>query len=297
MSRSCVAVLLLAKLSHGCAFARSGGALPAGHVSVDSGECPNAAPGVPYLDAAGEASVWPDLPYNDFYLAKYIANMSIAYNTPLCYVSMQVLPSPPNGTVPGGKNCTWSGQPSYLDVLELYALGSQAIARMQALVDARWGAFRGSVCGGGSTNAKALCAEYPTSEKCAPAVLGQLSPWAVATNIVEITEASLRAVIANDTTWRASPDWHVPAMASNLVRAGWGSGGSISFKVVPCAEVPPQLMDVAIDCDVLDPSSGKMVWDEVYEWWSSFKSSSALALGVREMQAALVRGEPVYRTE
>lgn len=219
--------MLLSKMVQGCAFSRAGGALPVGHVAVAGGECPNHAPGAPYLDAAGEASVWPDLVYDNFYLAAYIANMSSSYNTSLCYFSMQVLPSPPNGTLPGG-NCTWSGSPSYLDVLELIALGSQATARMQALVDAKWGAFRGSVCGGGSTNARSLCAEYPASEKCAPAVLGQLSPWAVASNIVEITRASLRAVVDNDTAWRASPDWHVPAMASNLVRAGWGSGGGIS---------------------------------------------------------------------
>lgn len=254
-----------------CGFARRGGALPDGHASIS---CPNQAPGVPYLDDAGDATAWPDLPYSDFAVAKYVANLSNTYKTPLCYYSMQVLPSPPSGTLPGG-NCTWDEPPSLTDVLTMLALGSQAMQRMQGLI-APSGPFRGSQCGGGSGNAAAVCAAYPTSRLCAPALAQQRSRWAVASNIVEITPATLPALIANDTAWRSSADLHIPAMASEQVQRGWGTGGGISFKVVQCADVPAGLAGLAIDCDTLDPATGKSVWDEAFEWWSSYKAPAWL---------------------
>jgi hypothetical protein len=263
--------LSLLSLASGCGFRKSGGTLPLGHVALTS--CPNTAPTVPYMDASGEATVWPDLIYEDFAVAKYVANLSSFYKTPLCYFSQQVLPSPPTGADPGG-NCTWTEPPPSSDVLDLLALASQAIYRMDSLISS--GAFRGSQCGSGSSNIQALCAAYPDSQLCVPALLTQKSRWAVASNIVEITAQTLPTVIANDTTWRSGADWHVPAMASNLVRKGWGSGGAITFKVVPCASIPPTLVGEAFDCDQLDAATGRAVWDEAFAWWSSFEGPAWL---------------------
>lgn len=267
--RACVA-FLLPLTALGCGFQRAGGALPVGHVSVS---CPNQAPTVPYMDASGEATAWPDLIYQNFSVARYIANLSTFYKTPLCYYSQQVLPSPPTGTLPDG-NCTWNEPPPSSDVLDLLALATQAISRMQTMIS--WGAFRGSQCGSGSSNIQALCAAYPDSELCVSALLKQTSLWAVASNIVEITEQTLPILIANDTKWRSGADWHVPAMASNLVRKGWGSGGGITFKVIPCSSIPATLIGEAYDCDDIDDSTGRAVWDEAFAWWSEYKGPAWL---------------------
>jgi len=271
-----------------CAFARRGGALPAGHVALD---CPNAAPGVPYLDGAvGEAHAWVDLPYGDFYIARAIANLSAQYATPLCYVSQQVLPSPPTGTDPASGNCTWPAVAAdAADVAAIYGLAAQAMARMRVMQQSG-PAFLGSSCGGGASNVRALCAVDPAGAKCVPALLNQRSAWAVASNIVRIDAETLPAVVANDTAWRGSESWHMPAMASAQVEKGWSTGGGISFKVVPCADVPPTLVGAAYDCDLLDPATGQPVWDEAFAWWAAYKAPAWLREGVRAAVAGARRG-------
>lgn len=283
-----VAAALALPSVRACGFARRGGALPAGHAGIS---CPNQAPGVPYLDGAvGEAHAWPDLPYADFYIARAIANLSTSYATPLCYVSQQVLPSPPTGTDPASGNCTWPATAAdAADVAAMYALGTQATTRMRAMQ--RGGpAFLGSTCGGGASNVRALCAADPAGEKCVPALLAQRSAWAVASNVVRIDAATLPAVVANDTAWRGSAAWHVPAMTSAQVAAGWGTGGGISFKVVPCADVPPALVGAAFDCDALDAATGRPVWDEAFAWWAAYAAPAWLREGVRAAVAARREG-------
>jgi hypothetical protein len=266
--------LLFLPVVFSCSGKRLGGNLPNNHVSVD---CPNKAPTVPYVDAAGEAQPWEDLPYGDFALPKYIANLSTAYATDLCYYSQQVLPSPPSGVQPDG-NCTWdTSKISVTDVFDLEAIGSQAISRMQQLAIPGISAFRGSQCGSGSSNIRALCSVAPDSKKCTPALLNQISLWAVAASILEMTEETLPSVIANDTLWRNSVDFHGVAIASNLVQQkGWGSGGQISFKIIPCVDIPSTLFNIAFDCSFIDPSTGNQVYDEAFNFWSTYKAPSWL---------------------
>lgn len=274
--------LLLPSAALACGFARLGGALPAGHAPVS---CPNFAPGVPYGLASGGAFI-PDLTYDGFILPRTIANLSTQYNVSLCYYSMQVLPSPPSGTLPGG-NCTWDAPPAVADVMDLYALATQAMQRMQALI--AFGAFAGSQCGGGSTNVRALCAAFPGSARCVPALLNQRSLWAVASNIVELTAATVKTLILNDTRWHNSPDWHLPAIGSSLVESGWSSGGAISYKVVECDRVPAGLRGIAIDCDVIDPATGVAVWDEAFAWWEAYTAPAWLSDALARVADSLPR--------
>ena len=66
-----------------------------------------------------------------------------------------------------------------------------------------------------------------------------------------------------------------------------GTGGGITFKVIPCADVPATLMGVAIDCDTLDPATGANVWDEAFGFWSAYTAPSWLRAEVAAMRAAL----------
>ena len=282
-------LLLSPALTSGCAYSASRRALPPGHPPLLG----VTAPGVPYMDAAGEATVFPHLPYSDWLVPRAIANLSAAYNVSLCYWSQQVLPSPPTGFDPstgacGGAPCAWPLLPARAsDVQALYALGEQATARM-ALMDAQRRAFLGSSCGGGYGNARTACAAQPGSAKCSPAVLAQASRWAVASNILRITPDTLQDAIANVTDWRAGGAWHAPAIGSALVASGWGFGGAISFKTLPCAAIPAPLLATAYGCDELDAASGRPVWDEAFEFWSSYKAPPWLAAEVAGLQARLL---------
>jgi hypothetical protein len=227
-----------------------------------------------------------------------IANLSAAYNVPLCYWSQQVLPSPPTGFDPstgacaGGAPCTWPLLPARLsDVQTLYALGEQATARM-ALMDAQRRAFQGSSCGGGSGNARVACAAQPGSPKCSPGVLAQTSRWAVASNILRITPDTLQDVISNVSTWRDGDAWHAPAIGSALVASGWGFGGAISFKTLPCAAIPAPLLATAYGCDELDTTSGRIIWDEAFAFWSEYKAPGWLVAEMAGLQARLLSRQP-----
>ena len=284
---------LLPSLALACSFSGSKLPLPAGHkpVPLHASQGINA-PGVPYLDAAGEATVYPDMPYSNFLVPRTLANLSAHYNVSLCYWSQQVLPSPPAGFSPATGGCTpspcaWPALPSSVaDVRALYALGLQAMARMRLMSGP---SFLGSTCGAGSGNVRALCAATPGDARCTAGALAQPNRWAVASNVLRMDPTTLAAVVANVSAWRSSVDWHVPAMASDLAARGWGYGGAISFKAMPCAAIPAPLTADSYDCDALDPSTNRTVWEEAFAFWSEYKSPPWLAAEVRALQSALSR--------
>jgi hypothetical protein len=285
------ALAALLPAAHACAFAGSGAPLPPGHPSPLLGIT---APGVPYMDAAGEASVFPHLQYNDWQVPRALANLSTHYGTPLCYLSQQVLPSPPTGFSPATGACTpspcaWPALPaSPSDVAALLALGSQALSRMRAMA-AGSPAFQGSTCAMGAGNLAVFCATAPpATPACSAGARAQATRWAVASNLLRVTADTLPALIANVTDWRGSQAWHAPAMGSDLVAArGWGFGGAISFKAMPCADVPAALLGNTFDCQALDPASGKTVWEEAFAWWSEYKAPQWLREEVGALQRAL----------
>ena len=265
-----------------CAYSGSGLALPPGHPALGI-----SAPGVPYLDAAGEAVQIHDLPYDSFAVPRFLANLSAFYATDLCYWSQQVLPSPPTGFDPAtgdcgaSSPCAWPETPGSLaDVQQMYALAAQAMGRMRAMAEGG-ASFLGSTCDGGLGNARVLCSALPGSPSCTPGALAQPSRWAVASNILRVTPATLPALVANVSLWRSSSDWHAPAMGSALVAKGWGVGGSITFKAMPCAAIPQPLLTASYDCDAINPASNATVWGEAFAYWSAYHAPQWLQAEVQ----------------
>ena len=287
-----VILALLLPSSAACAFSRSGLPRPAGHPPL--ADMPHA-PGVPYMDLHND-SHYPyegyDMPSDDWVVPRAIANLSAAYNEPLCYWSQQVLPSPPTGFNPATGDCApspcaWTSPPAAGDVEQLLALGAQATAAAQLMADAslRPGAtpsFLGAQCGSGAANVEVMCRSVdPRSPVCNATGLRQRSQWAVASNILVMTPGTLGAVQSNVTAWRSAPQLHLPAITSGLVQRGWGAGGGISFKVLPCAAVPEALVGRSFGCNEVDAGTGRLVWDEAFAFWQAYQAPGWLREGMR----------------
>ena len=290
-------VLLLALLlpsSAACAFSRTARGRqprPAGH-ALAGADFPHA-PGVPYMDEHN-GSYYPyegyDMPSDDWAVPRAIANLSAAAGEPLCYWSQQVLPSPPTGFDPATGGCTpspcaWSSPPAADDVKELLALAAQATAAAQYMADASLSpgatpSFLGAQCGSGAANMAVMCESDPGSPVCNATGLRQRSQWAVASNILVMTPDTLGAVASNVTAWRSAPQLHLPAITSGLVQRGWGAGGGISFKVLPCAAVPAALMGRSFGCNEVDPGTGRLVWDEAFAFWQAYQAPGWLREGM-----------------
>jgi len=175
---------------------------------------------------------------------------------------------------------------SAADVAAVYAMGAQATAELGVLAAGAW-SFLGAACGGGASNARAACAADAASPLCAPAQLGQRSNWAVASNVLRIDETTLPAVVANVTLWRSSAAWHAPIMGSPEVVRGWGTGGGISFKVVPCDAVPAPFRSAAHACDAVDAATGRVYWDDAFAFWSAYKAPAWLRDGLAGLRRDL----------
>jgi hypothetical protein len=291
--------LLVVARASACVFSRSTLPKPASHPSTSAAGAFPMAPGVPYMDS-WNSSVYPwagyDLPSDSWFVPRAIANLSAQHSTALCYWSQQVLPSPPTGFDPSTGSCApspcaWTTPPSATDVKELYVLADQAIGAMQYMigVSLRPGgipAFVGSQCGSGASNIRVLCSVEPKNPICNATGLQQRSEWAVASNILAMTPDTLDAVFNNVTAWRTSGSLHIPAMTSALVSKGWGAGGAISFKVLPCSDVPAPLMGAAYGCNEVDPSSGSLVWDRAFAFWQGYKAPAWLREGLRALESA-----------
>jgi hypothetical protein len=293
--RALTLVSIYALFLHGaaaCAFSRSGLPQPKDHPTSRSVPL---APGVPYMDYHN-SSAYPfpgyDMPADSWFVPRSIANLSAQYKTPLCYWSQQVLPNPPTGFDPTSGTCSpspcaWTSPPSPADVRALYVLADQAIADMQYMIDVSFKpggvpSFVGSQCGSGSRNVKVLCDSVdPANPICNATGLQQRSEWAVASNILVMTPDTLDAVYYNVTAWRTSPQLHIPAMTSQLVSKGWGAGGAISFKVLPCSAIPAALLGHAYLCNQVDPATGALVWDEAFAFWQGYSAPKWLREGLR----------------
>ena len=147
--------------------------------------------------------------------------------------------------------------------------------------------FIASQCGAGAANLKVLTeALDPLNPLCNATGLNQRSEWAVASNILSISPNTLDAVYWNVTAWRTSPSLHIPAMTSTLVSKGWGFGGAISFKVLPCSDVPALLVGHSYGCLEVDSQTGRLVWDEAFAFWQGYQAPAWVDEGLR---AALKR--------
>ena len=129
------AALLLvgAPLAAGCVFARTGAQLRSGqHLLGDF------APECPMLGHNDTAVLIPNLEVGNWTLVDLGASLAASTGRDMCYWSMQLLPSPPDGLLPNAtcapSPCTWTGKPAPSDVQNVGRLGDQAMQRLKSLV-------------------------------------------------------------------------------------------------------------------------------------------------------------------
>ena len=76
-------------------------------------------------------------------------------------------------------------------------------------------------------------------------------------------------------------------MRSSLVLKGWGTGGAISFRLMPCDDIPLPLRTTAYDCDTVDASTGRPVYDEALAWWLAYDEPAWLTRELAPLRAKL----------
>lgn len=250
-------------LAVGCAFART-----------RAGEF---APECPMLGFNDTALLIPNLEVGNWTIVDVGASLAASTGRDMCYWSMQLLPSPPAGLQANGtcapSPCVWTGQPALSDVQNVGRLGDQAMYRLKSLVGA--GVVENAFCGAGRTNAAVSCAANASSPFCSPAFLNMSAMWATASAVFRVTATNAADVKKTVALWRLLPTLHEPAITSPQVQAGWGFGGGITFKFVPCDIIPARFLGGAGDpnCHALagssTPSRPLAEFDDAYAFWFS----------------------------
>lgn len=202
----------------------------------------------------------------------------------LCYWSFQSLPGPgmrvpENPSVSAEDVALWFENVPHDEALNF---GDMAVRRMKGRVD-QGGVVVWTGCSMGRTLRRGMCQANRTTsttpgarlEDCSNDVVWNqdlMIPMAIV--IFKIQGSKLDAFKSMLSTWRADPNGlsHVPQMTSELVRQrGWGAGGQIISKTVPCSQIPEKFMYQNLgDCDEMGDS--KLLADEALEVWSSLCS-------------------------
>ena len=97
--------------------------------------------------------------------------------------------------------------------------------------------------------------------------------WATASAVFRMTASNAAAVKETVALWRLLPTLHEPAITSPQVQAGWGFGGGITFKFVPCDVIPARFLGGAggASCHALAASSSPAhplaEFDDAYAFW------------------------------
>jgi hypothetical protein len=249
--------LLLLQPALSCSFARSG--------------LQDSAPTVPYLGHNSSAFPLGSIVDGSWVYVDTIANLSGQLGRELCYVSMQVLPPPPTGFNPASGQCSpspcsWSTPPSLPDAQAVLLLASAAMSRMQPLLSAE-GPMLSSFCSTGAVTRGVLC-EQAGGPLCNASFLNSSILWPVASNVFKITPATAAAFKASILQWRTSAALHRDTIDSPQTREGWGAGGAVTAKVLPCSDIPQQWLSRPAEqfvCDAMG-QAGPLL-DEVKAWW------------------------------
>merc|ERR1712224_695969 len=160
-----------------------------------------------------------------------LERLSRYYGEDLCYWSMQTLPPPSR------------------EVYNITLQDAQTILRMGGFANDGWHNLTGNgVVEGGTSTAGDLCNRLLCQhgdlkgERCDPKVLSSGMPVPAAITMMRIGAAQAAAVKANYTAWTTLGDSHGDH-AGNIQwgrSSGWGNTGEIRFKVMKCADIPPE---------------------------------------------------------
>lgn len=203
----------------------------------------------------------------------------------LCYWSFQTLPGPDQ------RQADPFVTPEDVDLWfentdgEAHSFLEMAVKRMQGRVQ-QDGIVVWTGCSPGKTLRRAMCEKGRSPslsvggrlEDCSlDAVWNQTLMTPTAIVMFKIQGSRIDELKAMLSSWRADPNGlsHVPQMTSTLVhQRGWGPGGQIISKVVPCSQIPEKFMYQNLaDCDELGDS--RTLADEAFEVWSGLCSVTA----------------------
>lgn len=161
--------------------------------------------------------------------------LASALGEDVCYWSMQQLPAPPNPGADGPYTITNS------DFDAITFLGDQATSRFQALVTPTGPAAWAGCSIGYNMVQKACLIGNITGPLCDGRFNNSNVAWPLASVIMRYSANNTQAADDIMYTWRTSQGGHLPAMQSVQVQNGWGYGGAVVAKVVPCAQLPQDL--------------------------------------------------------
>jgi hypothetical protein len=197
-----------------------------------------------------------------------VAGLSATMGKDLCYWSQQTLPAPNNGS-----GFHHINEYDAERVMNIY--GELATARMQKLMQTQSvDAIQFVGCSYGYELRQAQCKfNQNTSVSCTPAVNKQKIKWPISSVMLKINPATIEPIANLIFTWRTTQSGHWPNMhAGGLEDSGafgWGYRGSLFGKVVPCDDIPKDIIKQSHACDEVNPESGKVYSDDWFEVWSN----------------------------
>jgi len=272
-------------LSAACPFGGTG-PLPDGHPAVDGRKLESVYPGWivdERADDAGSLSdAWPGSgpsTWNPF-LDTLVQFSADAGDAELCYWSFQTLPGPqmkqevPSVTLEDVN--LWFENTNN----EANNFADMAVKRMQSLV-ATDGPVMWTGCAVGATLRQAMCDNNMALSNVSGGTMADCSLDAVYNQTLMTPTAIVLFKFRNSTvqafkdvlhSWRTESGGHVPQMTSDLIQGGWGPGGQIISKTVPCGQIPEKYRYQNLgDCDEMG-DSGITIADEAFQVWSSLCS-------------------------
>eukprot|EP00413_Alexandrium_margalefii_P047944 CAMPEP_0204585436 /NCGR_PEP_ID=MMETSP0661-20131031/46915_1 /ASSEMBLY_ACC=CAM_ASM_000606 /TAXON_ID=109239 /ORGANISM="Alexandrium margalefi, Strain AMGDE01CS-322" /LENGTH=313 /DNA_ID=CAMNT_0051594993 /DNA_START=61 /DNA_END=1002 /DNA_ORIENTATION=+ len=194
-----------------------------------------------------------------------VANISATLGKDLCYWSQQTLPPPQNSS---GE----SEPPNEFDaarVMNIY--GELATSRLQAMIT-KDGPVQFVGCAYGSVLRQAQCNfRLNTSYSCSPPVNKQYVKYPVSSVMFKITPETIDEIADIVYTWRTTMSGHTPNMHAVVAKGsgayGWGQGGGLFAKIVPCGDLPDGILKQSHACDEVNAKSGRIFADEWFGVW------------------------------
>lgn len=112
-----------------------------------------------------------------------------------------------------------------------------------------------------------------TSVSCSSAANKQAIKWPVSSVMLKINHNTIKEIKDTIYTWRTTEAGHWPNMHS-VAKNGtgayqWGYQGGLFAKIVPCEEIPKDIIKQSHACDEVDSKTGKLHADYWWQTWGN----------------------------